>query len=60
MAEAVLREAYQSELCTDTSEGALHGRDTLALVHDESELRWAPILGKSGCSPSLIFFVPDW
>jgi hypothetical protein len=52
MAQAVLRKAHQSELCADTSKGALHGRDTLALVHDESELGRGPIPGKGGCPPS--------
>jgi hypothetical protein len=59
MAQAVLREAHQSEICADKSKGALHGCHTLTLVHDESELGWGPILGKGGCSPSRIFFVPD-
>src|SRR5436190_10880864 len=59
MAQAVLRKPHQSELCADTSKSALHGCDTLALVHDESELRWGPIRGKGGRSPSLIFYVPD-
>jgi len=59
MAQAVLRKTRQPELCADTSKRALHGCDTLALVHDESELGWGPILGKGGGSPSLIFFVSD-
>ena len=59
MAQAVLRKAHQSELCADTSKRALHGCDTLVLVHDQSKLWWASVLGKSGCSPSLILFAPD-
>jgi hypothetical protein len=53
MAQAILRETHQSELCAGTSKGTLHGRHALAFVHDQPAVRFSATAAARRAASSL-------